>query len=73
MGDVVISAELFIIFIIGAIVFGMFITSLNKISADSDKKINEFYWQRVVFMAKSIMTQEQLEKLNKMLEEKDEN
>ena len=72
MGEVVLSLWAFIIYTIICISFGFVVLGLLKTGSDADDSIMNHYWVRMAFMARSIMTEDQLAKLDKMMEEKDE-
>ena len=60
----------FIVYTMFAVSFGLVILGILKSSSDGDETIASSYWCQVAFMQRSIMTEDQKQKLEQMMEEK---
>ena len=60
----------FLAYTIACVSFGLVILGLLKTSSNADETIASSYWCQVAFMQRSIMTEDQKQKLEQMLEEK---
>ena len=68
--EVCVSLIGFIVYTMLAVSFGLVILGLLKSSSDGDEIVASSYWMQVAFMQRSIMTEDQKQKLEEMMEEK---
>lgn len=76
MGEVVLSLWAFILYTIICISFGFFVLSILAMSSkadDQNERIISNYQLQWIAITNSVLTQEQKLKIDKMMEEKDEN
>ena len=68
--EAVIPLWQFILIIIFAVCFGFLVCSILSSGSQADDRIENSYWTQMAFIARSLMTEEQKKKLDKMMEEK---
>ena len=70
MGEVVLSLWGFILYTIICISFGFIVLGILKTGSDADDGITQSYWVQMAFMARNLLTDEQKQKLDEMMEDK---